>query len=937
MQWHRCPASVTKSKQSLRRLALVLDWTRSARELMLATGTRLGPFEILAPLGAGGMGEVYRARDTRLDRPVAVKVLPHDKISDPERKRRFVQEAKAASALNHPNIVTIYDIGQAEGIDFIAMEYVDGRTLEDLVGRKGLKLTDALKYGVQIADALAAAHAAGIIHRDLKPGNVMVTGGGQVKVLDFGIAKLIEPATGELASTRTAVTEEGTLLGTAAYMSPEQAEGRKVDARSDIFSFGAVLYEMITGRRAFQGDSNLGILSAILEKDPTPVSTLVEQTPADLERLVARCLRKDPERRLQHMGDVKIALADLKEEFDSGKQQAAVHARARFPVWAVVALFFILAASAGIILWLTRSPATAPMPTLTRLTWDPGLTTDPALSPDGRLLAYASDRSGEGNLDIYVQQVGGAAPLRLTRDPADEREPAFSPDGTSIVFRSEKDVGGIYIVSALGGPARLIAPGGRRPQFSPDGNWIAYWVGSELEGASFSIRNSARIYVVAAVGGVPRQVQPDFVAAAYPVWSPDSRHILFLGNRSNEALAEESVDWWVTPLDAGPAVKTGALQATRAAKLSGALQVYSWALVEPVWAPDGKSLIFSACYGDSTNLWRIGISGETFKTTGSPQRVTSGPTLEERPSLVSGPGGSLRLAFASLSQNLSIWSLPIEANQGKVVGEVKRLTQDTADDFQPALSPDGARMVFVSTRSGHQEVWIRDMRSGDESALTATRWMKYAPRFSPDGSKVGFAEAGKWNTYIMSSTGGTPEMVCEGCGQLTGWSLDGKRVLCNALDGHVTLLDLDSRRKITLLSRAGHWLCCGRFSPDGHWITFLDGTAFRTYMVPFKTEAPVGENASIDIIDGDGGYWSPDGNLVYSFSHRDGYRCIWAQRLDPATKQPVGAPFAVFHSHNARLSLSNPTEVSLGISGDEMVFNMGERTGNIWMAEWKER
>ena len=894
-------------------------------------------YEVLEKIGEGGMGVVYKARDTHLERFVAIKILPPERIADPERKRRFVQEARAASALNHPNIITVHDIACDAGLDFMVMELVAGKPLDQLIERKGLKLSDALKYGVQIADALAAAHAAGIVHRDLKPGNVMVSEGGQVKVLDFGLAKLAEPAAGEMAPTRTSITEEGIILGTAAYMSPEQAEGRKVDARSDIFSFGAVLYEMITGRRAFQGDSSLATLSAILEKDPTPVSALVEQTPAELERLVVRCLRKDPERRLQHMGDVKLTLAELKEEFDSGKLPAATRARAGFPVWAVATLLCVLAASAGITWWLTRSPAAAPVPTLTRLTWDRGLTTDPALSPDGRFLAFASDRGGEGNLDIYVQQVGGGAPLRLTRDPADEREPAFSPDGTVIAFRSEKDGGGIYIVPVLGGPARSVAPGGRRPQFSPDGAWIAYWVGGELVGASFSIRDSARMYVVAAVGGVPRQVQSGFVTAAYPVWSPDSRHLLFLGNRSNDVPAQQSVDWWVTPLDQGPAVKTGVLEATRTAQLSGALQVYSWALVEPAWEPGGRSLIFSASHGDSTNLWRIGLSADTFKVTGPPQRMTSGPTLEARPSLASGPGGSIRVAFASLSQNLSIWSLPIEPNQGKVVGELKRVTEDTADDFQPALSPDGARMVFVSTRSGHQEVWIRDMRTGDESALTATRSMKYAPRFSPDGSKVGFALAGEWDTYVISSTGGTPEMVCEGCGQLTGWSSDGKRVLCNALDGRVTLLDLDSRRRTVLLARAGHWLCCGRFSPDDRWVTFLDGSAFRTYVVPFRGEEPIGESAWIDMIDGDGKSWSPDGILFYSLSSRDGYRCIWAQRVDPATKRPVGAPFAVFHSHNARLSLSNQTEMSLGMGRDQIVFNMGERTGNIWMAEWKER
>jgi len=284
-------------------------------------GQTISHYRVLEKLGAGGMGVVYKAQDTHLGRSVAIKVLPPEKVADPERKRRFVQEAKAASALNHPNIITIYDIDAADGVDFIAMEYVPGKTLGQVIGRKGLPLRETLKYAVQVAGALAKAHAPGIVHRDLKPANVMVTGDGLVKVLDFGLAKLTDPAEAdEFALTRTlrAETEEGTILGTPAYMSPEQAEGKPVDARSDIFSFGAVLYEMVTGRRAFRGDTKLAVLSALLKDEPQPVSSVREDVPRDLERIITRCLRKDRERRFQHMDDVRVALEELKEESDSG-------------------------------------------------------------------------------------------------------------------------------------------------------------------------------------------------------------------------------------------------------------------------------------------------------------------------------------------------------------------------------------------------------------------------------------------------------------------------------------------------------------------------------------------------------------------------------------------------------------------------------------------
>jgi len=287
-------------------------------------GQTLGHYRILSKLGEGGMGVVYSARDAHLDRRVAIKVLPAQAVANPERKRRFVQEAKAASALSHPNIITIYDISQADGVDFIAMEYVSGKTLEDLIRPKGLALGEALKYAVQIADALASAHAAGIVHRDLKPANIMVNEKGLVKVLDFGLAKLTEPKeSDELTSTLTKIdesprTEMGTVLGTVAYMSPEQAEGRPVDARSDIFSFGSVLYEMLTGRRAFCGNNKLSVMTAIVRDEPERVSALAPVVPVELESLIARLLRKDPERRWQSMADVKVALTEIKEESSTG-------------------------------------------------------------------------------------------------------------------------------------------------------------------------------------------------------------------------------------------------------------------------------------------------------------------------------------------------------------------------------------------------------------------------------------------------------------------------------------------------------------------------------------------------------------------------------------------------------------------------------------------
>ncbi len=291
-------------------------------------GQRVSHYRIMEKVGEGGMGAVYRARDLHLDRPLAIKVLRPQAIADPERKKRFVQEAKAASALNHPNIVTIYDIDRADGIDFIAMEYVQGKTLDQLIGRKGLTIGEALKYAAELAGALATAHAAGIVHRDIKPTNIMVTDKGFIKVLDFGLAKLAEPVGSDAFSSaqtgsfeKAPRTAEGTIVGTVAYMSPEQAEGKSVDSRSDIFSFGSVLYELVSGRRAFQGETTISTLAAVLREEPKPLKEVVSDVPAELEKMIARCLRKDPNRRFHHMMDLKVALEELGAELHNLAKQ----------------------------------------------------------------------------------------------------------------------------------------------------------------------------------------------------------------------------------------------------------------------------------------------------------------------------------------------------------------------------------------------------------------------------------------------------------------------------------------------------------------------------------------------------------------------------------------------------------------------------------------
>ena len=449
----------------------------------------IGHYQILSRLGEGGMGVVYKARDKDLGRLVALKVLPAGLVADPEHRRRLVLEARMASALNHPNIITVHEIASDKGTDFIVMEYVAGKTLDQLIPRRGLPLKQALTYATQLADGLEAAHAAGIVHRDLKPGNVMVSQSGLVKVLDFGVAKVSVEARGgdaeatiKLAPSSGPKTKEGIVPGTLSYMSPEQAEGKSVDMRSDIFSFGLVLYEMVTGQRAFAGKSSPALLVAILREEPRPVSQIVAGTPHDLERIINRCLRKERERRWQTMDDVKIALEDLKEELNSGTHLVAPtspRGNRRKLIWPLLALALALLSAGGVAIWFHRSAtrvAEAPL-TAVPLTSYPGEERQPCFSPDGNQVAFSWNGEKQDNFDIYVKLIGSGTQLRLTTAPEADSNPAWSPDGRSIAFLRE-DLEGkttVYLVSPLGPPERKVA------EISGDGGLLEWLAGAGLD------------------------------------------------------------------------------------------------------------------------------------------------------------------------------------------------------------------------------------------------------------------------------------------------------------------------------------------------------------------------------------------------------------------------------------------------------------------------
>ncbi len=906
-------------------------------------GRSIAHYRIIEKLGEGGMGVVYKARDTRLDRLVAIKILPPEKVSDPERKRRFIQEAKSASSLNHPNIVTIHDIDRSDGIDFIAMEFVQGQRLDRLCGEDGLPLKEALKYAVQIADAFAAAHEAGIVHRDLSTANVMVTDKGVVKILDFGLAKLIEPAPdGEKPPSprRSQVsTDADAIVGTIAFMSPEQAQGKGVDPCSEIFSFGAVLYEMVTGQSAFQKDSKAATLAALLHEDPRPLHEVVEGIPRELGRIVGLCLRKDPGRRFQHMADLKVELRALLDDLESGSPVAVnLPLKTRhFPVWLMMLVAGVLVFFGGLVVWLMRpEPGLRQAAVLTQLTFDSGLTTEPTFSADGKFIAFASDRSGEGNLDIWVQHIAGGNPIRLTRHESDEHDPAFSPDGSRIVFRSESEGGGIWVVPALGGEARMLVPEGRHPRFSPDGSLIAYWTGNPV---NYPSPGRSRIFVASPSGSSPLQVRSDFAAAAYPVWTPDSRHLLFVGSSDPDLPSEESLDWWVTPLDGGSAVKTGSFDKFREQGLT--------VPQEPdCWVPDTDHVLLSVGRGPLANLWRIGLSTRTWRAVGPAEQLTLGTARTTSPSVSNGRA----FAFASVSQRSDVWGIPVDAADAKVTGGLKQLTRDATAQSVPSISLDGRRLLFAAKDS--REVLLKDLKTGGETALTMPpappyRWLS----ISPDGSRVAFTvledEKRPIYTLTVDAEGRTsvPQKACLDCGIAVSWSHDAGRVLyLTFTPSRIGSLDVAAGQRSTLVEAAeSDALYQPFFSPDGQWLAFIVHSLgySRIYVVPLDQNEPVKRERWIALTDGntwdDKPRWSPDGNVLYFVSDRDGFRCIWAQRLQPDSKLPLEAPTAVYHCHSSRLSLTNLLlpAFEISVARDKIVFNMAERTGNIWLAEFR--
>jgi eukaryotic-like serine/threonine-protein kinase len=710
-------------------------------------GETLDRYKIESKLGEGGMGVVYKARDTQLDRVVAIKVLPHDKVADPDRKQRFIQEAKAASALNHPGIVTVHDIRSNAGIDFIVMEYAAGRTLDRIIPARGLGIPQAMRYGVQIADALAKAHEAGIIHRDLKPSNVIVTDDDRVKILDFGLAKLLDPVEDAAAEARTRgapLTEAGVVVGTAAYMSPEQAEGKKIDARSDIFSFGAVLYEMITGRRPFVGDSSLSVLAKILNEDPAAPSGILPSLPHEVERLILRCLRKDPARRYQTMADLKVALEDLAADTASGRLAQTFAVRVAPPPrrWAWLALIPVVVAAA----YFAWQAASRPRGNITQfravpLTTLRGVVRYPSFSPDGDHVAFTWTGPKQDNPDVYVQQIGVGSPLRLTTDPANDYSPVWSPDGRSIAFlrqQSDPRLSELRLIAPLGGPERKltdIRPHGvflRRVTMAwcPDSRCIV------VSDAVNETTGQDALFVVSVETGEKRQLTnpPDSkLADTDPAISPDGKWLAF-----RRDFAPFSGELQVVALGSDLAIKGE----------PRALTPTSLIAYSPQWMPDSAEIVFSA----KGALYRLALFDGS-----QPERLPFGEDgimpVVSRPQA----GAPARVVYVRSFGDSNIWRLETSGPGVPATSSPVIAISSTRRDFSPDLSPDGQRIVFGSDRSGELEIWTADVTGNNAIQLTSMGLIPGFPRFSPDGQSVVFQTnpEGHGDIFVVAAGGGS--------------------------------------------------------------------------------------------------------------------------------------------------------------------------------------
>ena len=871
----------------------------------LSAGTRLGPYDILGALGAGGMGEVYRARDPRLNRDVAIKLLPDLGAADPDRRERFAREARAVAALNHPNIVTIHSVEEADGRIFLTMEIVEGRSLADVLAKGALPLDVLLKVAIAVADAIAAAHQKGITHRDLKPANVMLGAGdqaGRVKVLDFGLAKLAESPVDVSGLTTVAanpITGEGRILGTVAYMSPEQAQGQPIDARSDLFSLGVMLFEMATGQRPFTGETSMSVISSILKDTPKPVSELNGALPRDLGRIVRRALAKDPERRYQTAKDLRNDLEELKASLDSGELDApaslAAPAARRATgrrAWMAAAAVLAVVVSAGIYVW--HSTGAGPMPfervEIRRLTTS-GTAQLAAISPDGRYIVHVHGEDGQQSL--WMRQIATGSNVQIA-PPSDESYVglAFSPDA-NFVFFSRGEAGArfaLHQMPLLGGPIRRIQDGVIHMAISPDGNRIAF---SRRDPQA----SSAFLMVMDADGTDPRELArvdaPDYFNA--PSWSADGS-LVAAAVQSFAGTYHGSV--FVVPAVGGPLRQVGS-------------RVW-YAVREVAWvSPSSLALIAAdqSEFPDGYQVWSVSYpSGEARK-------ITDG--LNNHSGLsVTADGSSIVTVLRDPASTL--WVSPADDLSG---GRQITTGQSRRDRF-PAWTPDG-RLVHTAFGNG-REVWIREADGSGAKPLVADKGLATHVSVCGDSAVVFTSDRGGaphvWHARLDGSDlrqlvdlpRGESQTACSEDGQLVVFvPFEGRRLQKIGPNGPEPL---DEARYVS------SWPA---ISPDGRWIAYsrLDsslGTAHLAVIPATGTAAPLRFDFALGARRPRPLAWRPDSRAItYAVSSR-GVDNLWMQPIAGGAPTQL-ATFASGQLYEHAWSADGRLATARGSTGTDVV------------------
>ena len=844
--------------------------------MALQVGARLGPYEIVAAIGAGGMGEVYRALDTRLDRTVAIKVLPSEFSADPDRLARFEREAKTIAGLNHPHVCGLHDVGKANGQHYLVMEYLEGETLAARLERKPLDVSAALALAAQVGDALDEAHGHGIVHRDLKPANIMLTGpkGAEAKLLDFGLAKAPAAAgsVSELATRRESLTGEGVVVGTFQYMAPEQLEGKPVDARTDIFAFGAVLYEMLTGRRAFKGESGAGLISSILTADPPPVSTLLPLAPPALDRIVQKCLAKDPADRWQSVGDLVSEIRWIAETASpaSAPGVPAVRNRtgARLP-WAAVAVLSLALAAALPTIWthLREAPAARPPVRFTVAPPEPYVMDFqvPALSPDGTRLAFTAHLPGEPPV-LFVRAFE-TAEAKAVPETAGASTPFWSPDGRQVGFFSE---GRLKRVALAGGSPVILADGSCCGTWGRDG---------EILFTHFGPNTSRSVIMrVSSDGGVASRVlNPDRargeVGHRWPSFIPDSRDFLYFVNSTG---ADVQGIYVASP---------GASQSTRVMS----------AVANVVFVPPGL-LVFRS-------------GGRLLAQSFDRKQSRLGREVVQLSDSVGGrgiPGVELDSYFGAVREALAFMpgtAMPSVLAWLDRKGNRVREVGGPGDYYSPAISPDG-RTVAVGRRdptTQTRDIWLIDLERGTQSRFTADPADDINPTWSPDGSRIAFSSArrGQRDIYVKAANGIGEEQLLFGSAadkNVECWSPDGRMLLFNTTveqgRQQIWALPLEGERQPYAVLSGTQIMQASSLSPDGKFVAYFsdESDAAEVFLQSF----PLGRDRwQISTTGGSSPQWRADGKELF---YRQGERLMAVDFRTSGARLVPGVPHQLFEA-----------------------------------------